>query len=100
MTERDRARLSTYAGGERTTVDFPSDSIWVSGETGLLGLEVDPDYADNGRIYTCQGWRRGNGTDPKLTPAQQAALFAALQADPPDGGLWSGPKVAAMSVAS
>src|SRR6478609_62369 len=27
--------------------------------------------------------------------ATAAALFAALQADPPDGGLWSGPKVAA-----
>jgi transposase len=39
--------------------------------------------------------RRGNGTDPKLTPDQQAALFAALQGEPPDGGLWSGPKVAA-----
>jgi transposase len=39
--------------------------------------------------------RRGNGADPKLTPEQQAELFAALQAEPPDGGLWSGPKVAA-----
>jgi hypothetical protein len=29
-----------------------------------------------------------------LTPDQQAALFAALQAGPPDRGLWSGPKVA------
>ena len=39
--------------------------------------------------------RRANGTDPKLTPEQQAELFAALQTDPPDRGLWSGPKVAA-----
>ena len=38
--------------------------------------------------------RRGNGTDPVLTPAQQADLYAALQADPPDGGLGTGPKVA------
>jgi transposase len=38
--------------------------------------------------------RRGNGTDSVLTPARQADLYAALQADPPDGGLWTGPKVA------
>ena len=29
-----------------------------------------------------------------LTPARRAELYAALQADPPDGGLWTGPKVA------
>jgi transposase len=38
--------------------------------------------------------RRDNGAAPVLTPAQQADLYAALQADPPDGGLWTGPKVA------
>jgi transposase len=38
--------------------------------------------------------RRNNGTDTALTPARQAELYAALQADPPDGGLWTGPKVA------
>lgn len=36
-----------------------------------------------------------NGGQSKLTPEQQAELFAALQASPPDGGLWTGPKVAA-----
>ncbi|WP_020473608.1 winged helix-turn-helix domain-containing protein, partial [Zavarzinella formosa] len=29
-----------------------------------------------------------------MSPEQQADLYAALQADPPDGGLWSGPKLA------
>ena len=38
--------------------------------------------------------RRGNGADPVLTAGRQAELYAALQADPPDGGLWTGPKVA------
>jgi glucose/arabinose dehydrogenase len=61
VTERDRARLSTYAGGERTTVGFPSDSIWVSGETGLMSLEVDPDFADNRTFYTCSGWEKSGG---------------------------------------
>jgi len=36
-----------------------------------------------------------NGGRPKLSAAQPAALFEALQGRPPDGGLWTGPKVAA-----
>jgi transposase len=39
--------------------------------------------------------RRANRSPGRLTPAQQAELFEALQGEPPDGGLWSGPKVAA-----
>jgi len=38
--------------------------------------------------------RKHNGADPKLTPRQREALFTALRGRPPDGGLWSGPKVA------
>lgn len=37
--------------------------------------------------------RKGNGPADALTPERQAELYAALQADPPDGGLWTGPKV-------
>jgi transposase len=36
-----------------------------------------------------------NGGTPRLSPEQQAALFEALQGRPDDGGLWTGPKVAA-----
>src|SRR3954453_4439741 len=36
-----------------------------------------------------------NGGKPKLSDEQQAALFEALQGRPADGGLWTGPKVAA-----
>jgi transposase len=38
--------------------------------------------------------RKGNGAAPKLTTRQRGALYAALQKRPPDGGLWTGPKVA------
>src|SRR5437763_1065360 len=41
--------------------------------------------------------RRHNRRAPKLSPGQQAQLFAALQGRPPGGGLWSGPKVAAFA---
>ena len=61
VTERDRARLSLWHRGKKRTVRFPSGQVWVSGETGLMGLEVDPRYASNRRIYTCQGARTGGG---------------------------------------
>src|SRR5262245_39084485 len=38
--------------------------------------------------------RRGNGAAARLTPDRRAALRAALRKRPPDGGLWSGPKLA------
>jgi len=39
--------------------------------------------------------KAANGGKPKLTTDQQIDLWAALQPPPPDGGLWTGPKVAA-----
>jgi glucose/arabinose dehydrogenase len=55
VTERDRARLSLVSHGVRRTIAFPGRKVWVSGETGLLGLAVDPDFATNHRVYICQG---------------------------------------------
>lgn len=39
--------------------------------------------------------RTNNGSAPKLDAGQRVTLLAALKNRPPDGGLWSGPKVAA-----
>jgi glucose/arabinose dehydrogenase len=61
VTERDRARLSVVHLGHRRTIDFPSDRIWTSGETGLLGMAVDPSFARNHRVYLCHGWNRADG---------------------------------------
>jgi glucose/arabinose dehydrogenase len=55
VTERDRARLSLVNNGKRHTIDFPSKKVWVSGETGLLGMAVDPEFEQNHRVYLCQG---------------------------------------------
>jgi glucose/arabinose dehydrogenase len=59
LTERDRAVLSLVEGGERREIPLEDNDIWVSGETGLMGLEIDPSFAENRRIYTCQGWNDG-----------------------------------------
>lgn len=68
VTERDPAKLtlSTRSGAKRT-VEFPTERIWVSGETGLMGLAVDPAFAKNRRFYTCSGWRKqGGGQDVRV----------------------------------
>jgi transposase len=38
--------------------------------------------------------RKDNGSEPRLTARRRGALYAALQKRPPDGGVWTGPKVA------
>jgi len=50
-------------------------------------------YNDRGPDSLADG-RKSNRGQPKLTPQQQADLLEALKAEPPDGGLWTGPKVA------
>jgi glucose/arabinose dehydrogenase len=67
FTQRDRATVSIWADGRARRVrDFPSASVWVSGETGLMGLEVDPSFASNRRFYTCQGGTTGGGHDVRV----------------------------------
>ena len=64
------------------------------GFTPAWGRAILKRYNERGPGTLADG-RRKNGADPKLRPEQRAQLLAALQADPPDGGLWNGPKVAA-----
>ncbi|TIC85671.1 PQQ-dependent sugar dehydrogenase [Nocardioides sp. GY 10127] len=61
FTQRDSATLHTFHAGRVRKVRFPSGRVWVSGETGLMGLEVDPRFARNRRFYTCQGHTRSGG---------------------------------------
>ncbi|HEX5861440.1 MAG TPA: PQQ-dependent sugar dehydrogenase [Nocardioides sp.] len=60
ITERG-GRLLLREGGTTSRVDFPSDRVWASGETGLMSMEIDPRFGRNGRFYTCQGWVKTDG---------------------------------------
>ena len=67
VTERTRKRLLRVKDGRVRRITFPSGSVWASGETGLMGLEIDPDFRRNGRFYTCQGgFRSGGGHDVRV----------------------------------
>jgi transposase len=81
-----------------TRPDHPVSATTAAGLVGLTpawGRAILKRYNACGPDALADG-RRDNGADPKLSPGQQAELFATLQAEPPDHGLWSGPKVAAL----
>jgi aldose sugar dehydrogenase len=66
VSERNRARLHLLIDGRHRRVEFPSDEVWVAVETGLMSLAVDPDFADNRRIYTCQGATTETGHEVRV----------------------------------
>ena len=78
-----RARL-TDGTIRPVTADF--HDLFVSGETGLMAIVVDPDFATNRRFYTCQGH---TGTEVQVIAwTIDAAYAAASRADDPlVGGL-------------
>ncbi|MEZ5383344.1 MAG: PQQ-dependent sugar dehydrogenase [Microthrixaceae bacterium] len=45
-------RIGVVRGGSKRTLATPSDVV-AQGEGGMLGLDVDPNFATNRRIYTC-----------------------------------------------
>ena len=75
--------------------DEPRTPAQVAGVVGLSDVSVRAvlhRWNASGPGGVADG-RRGNGSAPKLTPRRRNALYAALRKRPPDGGLWTGPKV-------
>jgi len=76
--------------------DPPRSPAQVAGLVGLSAVTV----RDVLRRWNAHGpagladRRQGNGARPKLTAGQRAAPLTALKKRHPDGGLWTGPKVA------
>jgi glucose/arabinose dehydrogenase len=65
ISERDTHRLIVWRHGRRHEVRFPAH-VWVSGETGLMSLAVDPGFARNRRVYTCFGGFTSSGHDVRV----------------------------------
>lgn len=86
VTQRDSARLTLVGrNGSKRNLRFPSSKVYRSTETGLMGLAVDPGFAENRRIYTCQGWKLAGDRkdirviawqlDKRLTRARQVRVL-------------------------
>ncbi|MBO9524238.1 MAG: PQQ-dependent sugar dehydrogenase [Nocardioidaceae bacterium] len=80
VTERATRRLILWRAGGKRVVRFPSASVWSSGETGLMGLAVDPAFTSNRRIYTCQGgFRTGGGHDVRVVAWRLNSTYTAVR---------------------
>ena len=66
VTERAGHLTVIDKGGAVRRLPMPTDLIWVSGETGLMGLAIDPDFASNGRFYTCNGGSPQSNPDVRI----------------------------------
>lgn len=81
IDERTNRRLVVATGStKKVLTGFPSSKIWASGETGVLGLAVDPSFAQNRRIYTCSGWNKaGGGHDVRVIAWQLNAAYTGVK---------------------
>jgi transposase len=76
--------------------DQPRTPAQVAGVLGLSAVTVR-DYLHRWNARGPDGLldlRKGNGAEPLLDAARRGALLAAVRRRHPDGGLWTGPKVA------
>jgi glucose/arabinose dehydrogenase len=88
FTERPgRIFVRTEAGAVRQLAADLSD-LWASGETGLMGIETDPAFLTNRRLYTCQGTTDGGNTVQVVAWVVDAAYTRAVRVnDPLVGGI-------------
>ncbi len=63
FTERKGAVYVVQNGGARKLADIPD--VAAQGEGGLMGIEVDPAFAENRFIYTCYNSNK-NGRDVRV----------------------------------
>lgn len=67
FTERDRERVSILgADGERRTVLESPSGMWHSGETGLMGIDLAPDFESSREFITCHGYQSGGTRDVRV----------------------------------
>ena len=60
VDERGGGFTAVLPGGRVQEVSADLDDLFADGETGLMGLALDPAFADNRRLYSCQGSQEGD----------------------------------------
>ena len=86
FTQRGGVLSSRLTDGTVQTVTAEFGDLFASGETGLMGIVVDPSFTSNRRFYTCQGH-----TGPEIQviawTINAAYTVATRVADPLVGGM-------------
>ena len=86
FTQRAGVLSSRLADGTVQTVTADFGDLFARGETGLMGIVVDPRFASNRRFYTCQG-HTGPEVQVIAWSINTAYTQATRVADPLVGGI-------------
>ncbi len=89
VDEREGGFTAVRPDGEVVEVAADLDDLYAQGETGLMGLVLDPAFDDTRRLYTCQGVDEGDGSSIAVVAWTVAADWesATRVADPLVGGI-------------
>jgi glucose/arabinose dehydrogenase len=92
LDERPGGLTAVLPDGTVQPVDADFGDLFARGETGLMGLVLDPGFAGNRRFYTCQGAQDGGaeggpGIEVVAWTVDQQWRSATRVADPLLGGI-------------
>ena len=77
--ERSGAFYAVAPDGPRRQVAFDTRTLYASGETGVMGLELSSDFADDRTVYVCQG-RKADAAGPNRIEVARYTLDAGVTA--------------------
>lgn len=63
VDEREGGLTAVLPDGTARELEADFDDLFADGETGLMGLVLDPAFAQNRRLYTCQGVQEDGGAE-------------------------------------
>ncbi len=87
ITERPGGLHVLLPDGTQRELNADFGDLFANGETGVMGLAVDPAFADNRRIYTCQGHSSPREIQVIAWTLNAGLTSATRAADPLVGGL-------------
>jgi aldose sugar dehydrogenase len=89
VDERSGGFTAVRPDGEVVEVAADLDDLYAQGETGLMGLVLDPAFDVNRRLYTCQGVDDGDGPSIAVVAWTVAEDWSSATrvADPLVGGI-------------
>jgi glucose/arabinose dehydrogenase len=89
VDERAGGLTAVLPGGAVREVRADFADLFAAGETGLMGLVLDPAFDRNRRFYTCQGHQGTGGASVAVVARTVAADWSAAErvADPLVGGI-------------
>ncbi|MGY1607462.1 PQQ-dependent sugar dehydrogenase [Geodermatophilus sp. SYSU D00700] len=89
VDERGGGLTAVLPDGTARQLDADLSDLFADGETGLMGLVLSPTFADDRRLYTCQGVEEDGGAEIQVIAwtVDEAWTTATRVADPLLGGI-------------